>query len=126
MTQTSKISAIFVGALVLAIATLSFLYATQAQASAPSGLPAGVASTTSETAGTTATTIVSTSTCSARIVTTYASPVMLTFSDTYTPTGTFGHLQPASTTVAYDSGQYGCGKVKVFGFVQTQITVTDN
>lgn len=60
--------------------------------------------------------------CTARIITTYASPIMITFatstdlSSTVKPTGTFGHLQAASTTVSYDSGMYGCGVWQAYGF----------
>ena len=100
----------------------------QAQASAPSGLPATVATSSNPTVTTTASLVIATSTaCSARIVTTVASPIMLTFSDNQgkVPTGTYGHLQPASTTVAYDSGQYGCGAVRIYSFVSSAITVTE-
>lgn len=95
--------------------------------SAPSGLPATVATTSNPAVSNTGITLFATSSCSARVITTYASPVMLTFSDYagQTPTGTFGHLQAASTTVAYDSGQYGCGLVKVFSFAAQSITVTE-
>lgn len=73
------------------------------------------------------TTIIATTSCTARIITTYANPVMLTFSDVLgqSPSGTFGHLQPASTTVVYDAGEYGCGKVKAYGYTATtSITFT--
>jgi hypothetical protein len=53
---------------------------------------------------------------------------MLTFNDYagQTPTGAFGHLQAASTTVVYDSGLYGCGAVKIYGFdANSVITVTE-
>lgn len=52
---------------------------------------------------------------------------MLTFSDYagQTPTGLYGHLQAASTTVAYDSGLYGCGLMKVYSFATQQITVSE-
>lgn len=97
-------------------------------ASAPSGLAASVATSSQATVGTTAISLFATSTsCAARVITTYASPVMLTFSDYagQTPTGLFGHLQAASTTVAYDSGVYGCGLVKAYSFTSQTITVTE-
>lgn len=99
-----------------------------AGASAPSGLPATVATTSQTTVGTTALMIFATSTCATRIVSTVAKPIMLTFSDYkgQTPTGTFGIYQAASTTVAYDSGQYGCNMVKAYGFdTTTTITVIE-
>ena len=94
--------------------------------SAPSGLPAKVATSTNPTVGTTALTVFATSSCAARIITTVASPIMVTFSDQFTPTATYGHLQAASTTVAYDSGQYGCGAVKVYSFVSSAISVSES
>lgn len=99
-----------------------------AQASAPAGLPATVATSSNPSVGTTAVTLAATSTgCAARIVTSRNSPLMLTFSDFKgdTPTATAGHLQLASTTIAYDSGIYGCGAVKAFGYVADTITVTE-
>jgi hypothetical protein len=52
---------------------------------------------------------------------------MLTFSDyaNQTPTGVFGHLQAASTTVVYDSGQFGCDRVKAYSFGASTITITE-
>lgn len=88
-------------------------------ASAPSGLPATVATTSSIAVGTStlSTTLFVPSTCSARIITTVAQPIMLSFSaiSSTTITQTVGHLQGASTTVAYDSGIYGCGRVNAVG-----------
>lgn len=107
------------------------LFATQtSHASAPSGLGATVATSSNPTVTTTAALVFATTTnsCAARIVTTYASPVMITFTDAQgaVPTGTYGHLQAASTTVAYDSGQYGCGAVKIYSFATQAITVSES
>lgn len=101
-----------------------------AYGSAITGLPADTTSATSSAIAVTntASTVFATSSmCSARIITSYASPLMLTFSDNQgkTPTGVYGHLQPASTTVAYDSGLYGCGAVKIYSFVSQTISVTE-
>lgn len=83
---------------------------------ATSGLAASVASTTQETVlAASATTIAATSTCSSRVVSTGAQAIVLTFSDYAAQSPTlagFGFYQPASTTVAYDSGLYGCGLMK--------------
>lgn len=68
-------------------------------------------------------TVAATTTCSARILSTSAKPVMLTFTDADTPTGMFGVLQAASSTVVYDNTQYGCGKIKAYGF-DASTTVT--
>lgn len=100
----------------------------KASAEAPSGLPATVATSSSPTVGTTASLIFATSTCAARTITTVASPVMLTFSDNQgrVPTAISGHLQAASTTVTYDSGQFGCDAVRAYGFVSSAITITES
>lgn len=100
--------------------------ATRVGASAPSGLEGTVASSSLLSVSNTAITLIATSSCAARIVTTTASPIMLTFSDYngQTPTGLFGHLQAASTTVVYDSGQWGCGLVKAYAFSAGTITFT--
>ena len=117
------------GFAVLAVLAVAYVFSIQSIvfAGAPSGLQATVATTSANAVGTTATMLFATSTCSARIVTTAASPVMLTFSDyaNQTPTGSFGHLQAASTTVSYDGGVYGCGKVKAYAFVASTITLTE-
>lgn len=99
----------------------------RAIASAPSGLPAVVATSSQMTVNTTASLIMATSSCAARIVTTTASPVTLSFSDIqgFVPSGLQGHLQPASTTVAYDSGLYGCGAVRAYSFVAGTLTITE-
>jgi len=91
------------------------------------GLDAIVATTSNPTITTTGVTLFATSSCSGRTITTVASPIMLTFSDriNQTPTGLFGHLQAASTTITYPAEQYGCGLFKAFGFVSSAITVTE-
>lgn len=61
-------------------------------------------------AGTVAT-LRATSSCAMRIITTKASPILLTFSDE-SPVPTKATLQAASTTVEYSSEKYGCGAVK--------------
>ena len=104
--------------------------ARQVSASAPSGLPATIATTSTVIIGPgNSMTAFATSSCSARIISTVAQPVMLTFTDLagQSPTGVFGHLQGASTTVAYDSGVYGCNLVRVYGFVaSTTITISES
>lgn len=100
----------------------------QVYGSAPSGLKADLATTSQISLTTTAISLMATSSCSARVVSTTNKPIMLTFSDYagQTPTGVFGVLQAASTTVVYDSGQYGCGLVKGISFDATSnITVID-
>lgn len=128
MTLTQKTSlSLLVIAAVFALAFVLGSYTPKAHATA-GFLPATIATTSNPVISTSGITLFATSSCVARIVTTYASPIMLTFSDYagQTPTATFGHLQPASTTVAYDSGQYGCGLVKAYGFVSSAITVSES
>lgn len=112
----------------LLVAILLSVNVFTAHGSAPSGLRAIVATTSNPTVTSTAGLVFATSTqCSARVITTYASPIMVTFSDVQgkVPTGTFGHLQAASTTVAYDSGIYGCETVRIYSFTSQAITVTE-
>ncbi len=110
---------------------LAFMYlfgaSTQRVGATAGFLPGTVASTTNITVTSTATSAIATSTCTSRIVSTGGSAVMLTFSDysNQTPTGSFGFLQAASTTVAYDAGLYGCGLFKIFSFTSQLITVSD-
>ena len=56
--------------------------------------------------------LTATSTCSARTITTKASPILLSFYDQSTdfPTVSQGHIQAASTTVSYQAEEYGCGR----------------
>ncbi len=65
--------------------------------------------------------------CATRIVTTGTQPVSLSFiaTSTFNVSPTEGHLQGASTTVAYDAEQYGCGQVVAAAGASTTITVTE-
>lgn len=94
--------------------------------SAPSGLAATVGTSTQFTllAGT-AGTLVATSSCSSRVVSTQNSGILLTFDDRYIPTLGVGFWQGASTSVAYDSGLYGCGQMKAISAGAQVITVMD-
>lgn len=99
-------------------------------ASAASGLKATLATTSAEVLPSqTVTTIIATSTnCAARVISTTDKEIMLTLDDSQnlSPTATFGYKQLASTTVAYDSGIYGCGRVKVYSYGATNITVGES
>lgn len=133
MTLKNTASKFAVGAaLFVAVLALSFAFmanqSNYAHASAPSGLPSTIATSSNPTVTTTPSLVFATSSCAARIITTVASPIMITFSDNQgkVPSGIFGHLQPASTTVVYDSGQYGCGAVRIYSFVSSAITVSES
>ena len=128
MTQTKSLLYGIMTAIVLAIIFLVGASSQRVDASAFPGGQATVASSSIYAAtAATASSLIATSSCSARIITTGASAVMLTFSDYsgQAPTGSFGHWQAASTTVAYDSGQYGCGLVKGFSYTAQLMTLTD-
>lgn len=124
MTKANKIS--FVAIIGLILASLLFLLSSvltgtkNAGASAPSGLFATIATSSQLTVGTTAGLAFATSTagCSSRIVSTTGKAVMMTLSQYKgeTPSATIGFLQGASTTVAYDAGLYGCGRMDIYGF----------
>ena len=113
---------------VFALLGIILSYSRPVAASAPTGMQAQFATSSGITANPTSVfTAFATSTCTSRVVTTKSNPVMFLFGDQATTTsGTNGHLQPASTTVAYDAGLYGCDKWTVFGFgSEVQITVTE-
>lgn len=103
--------------IILGMIVLTAMFLTQkAFGSAPSGLQASVAtSTLAYPVGTSQTILFATSTCASRVITTRDVPVSLSFNESVgqVPTATSGHVQLASTTVVYDSGQYGCGTVRV-------------
>ncbi|MBR1146682.1 hypothetical protein [Bradyrhizobium sp. AUGA SZCCT0431] len=94
---------------------------------APAGLRATVGTTTNLTVSTTAFKAFGTTTCASRKITTGASPIMITFTEKFgqTPTGSFGHLQAASTTVDYDGGVNGCDALKIYSYATQLITVTE-
>lgn len=121
------VSALLAGALLIGIIIGGIWFQPETSlGSAPPGAPAWVASSTAPTVPVNvATTIIATSSCSARIISTGQTTAMLTFADDFTPTGSFGVWQAASTTVAYDSGLYGCGEVKAWTNATGVITVTD-
>ena len=97
--------------------------------SAPAGQNATVATTTlSRTVGTSQTLLFATSSpaCTSRIISTTNGAIYLTFTDAQgiTPTAITGHLQLGSTTVAYDSGLYGCDAVRAISATGGNVTVT--
>jgi len=100
---------------------------------APSGLPAVVGtSTTMHLVAATPTLVFPTSTypqnCAARVITTASSSVQISFSDkqSLVPGATAGHIQGASTTVAYDSGIYGCDAVRIYSWTAQKITIQES
>ena len=130
MTLTKSIPYIATLGLILAIVYLFGAEAARVGASAPSGLPATVATSSIQSVSSTALVVAATTTaCSARIVsTTVAGGVMIGFAELpygLVPSATQGHWQAASTTVAYDSGLYGCGAMRIYSGSPQAITVTE-
>lgn len=98
--------------------------------SAPTGLPATVATTSNPTVTTTTALVFATTTgggCAARIISTQNASTTATFSDLQgsVPTDSFGIQQAANTTVVYDSGQYGCGAVRIHSAATQLLTVIE-
>lgn len=67
--------------------------------------------------------------CLNRVVTTQGQEIKVLFGDAIGLTATsvsatVGHLQAASTTVSYDSGLYGCGKMVGRAVASTTVTIS--
>ena len=109
-----------------------FLYSTEKRnlgGATSSGIEATVATTTDYLLGTTQGVLFATSSCAVRVIsTTGESSIMLTFTDKQgkVPSGFFGHIQAASSTVAYDGGVYGCGTIRGYSFVEQILTLTES
>jgi len=124
--NTFKFAAIIDALSVTAFLIVLLQGARFAGASAPPGAPGYIATSSNPlVVPNTAIVLISTSTCNARIISTATTTLMLTFTDKDTPTGTFGTLQAASTTVVYDSGQYGCGQIRGMSNSGGYVTVID-
>jgi len=122
---------------VLAIGVLAFWVASTLRTtygSAPSGLSASYATSSTLAVGPNYVQVLTTAqpNCAARVVSTAATAIRLSFggeSATSTATSTsqisssIGTLQAASTTVVYDGGLYGCGFVGTIGVDITTSTV---
>lgn len=74
--------------------------------------------------------------CKSRVITTLGgSAIMINFGDpgtdrlgnisSTTVSGVIGHWQAASTTVAYDSGLFGCGRWSAYSYATQTITVSE-
>lgn len=114
MVKTNAIGLGVIIALIILTAML-FTQVNSVNGSAPPGLPAFVSSSSNQTIASTARLLFATSSCSARTISTRAEPLMLGFGEFvgFVPSAITGVYQAASTTVTYDSGQYGCGAVRV-------------
>ena len=119
MTKTNTII-VALGLIMVATMVASIIVGTTQTVlgSAPSGLPASVGTSSPFDVGpNNAPRAFATSTCASRTITTEDQAVRIVFSGAKAlfPTAEFGTLQLASTTVTYDSGQYGCEAVFIYG-----------
>ena len=118
------------GAVMIGIAIILLFQPDSTNASAPAGAQAPVATSSAITMpANSAVAIAATSSCAARIITTSGQAVMLTFSSRSgqaAPTGSYGHIQAASTTVAYDSGLYGCDLLRAYSFGAQALTISES
>lgn len=67
--------------------------------------------------------------CKSRVISTTGSAILISFDDvtgfgSTTLAANAGHVQPASTTVAYDSALFGCGLVSAYGYSSSTITIS--
>lgn len=128
---------ILIGMLLIAFGIISMQVKT-ADSAAFTGSVAFITSATTTTVGPQAVPAVTLfqareagSNCKARVVSTSGnSAIMISFGDvtgfgSTTVSGTAGHWQAASTTVAYDSGLFGCGRWTAFGYASTTVMVTE-
>ena len=120
MEKTIKRIDIYVIAIALVIAGYFLWSSYQVLGSAPSGIPAEIATSSTALVGTsTPVTLTATSTgCAARIITTRGQAISLSFDwklSSTTLSETIGHIQGASTTDHYDSGLFGCSVVTAIG-----------
>lgn len=114
---------IYVIAIALVVAGYFMWNAQQVLGGAPAGLPATIGTSSTVLVGTsTPMTLTATSTgCAARIISTGAQAIKISFDwklSSTTLDNNIGHFQGGSTTVAYDSGLYGCSVVTARGIYQ--------
>ncbi len=135
-----KVGIVLLVLVVMALSSAWLMSLQTVQGSAPSGLPASmhIATTTivgpdGDVDGNNATTIFSArNSCSSRVITTNE-PILLSFGTPVNPEDMssttiaeqVGITQKASTTVAYDSGIYGCGRVTGYALSSTTLTVLE-
>lgn len=109
-------------------------YSQPVQAEATSGLPAVQMTATTTVVGPqeTKTLFSSKSVCTSRVVRTQGVDIFIAFADptngdiaSTTLSAVAGFTQAASTTVAYDSGLYGCGRMTAEAVASTTITTAE-
>ena len=132
--MTKSFSNITLMAAVVVILAFMYLLSVsthQASAKSTNGLPATQISATTTVVGPqqTITVFRRDPSCTARIIRTQGQGILLAFDDpsngdvaSTSLNSIVGFIQLASTTVAYDSGIYGCGRVTAFAEASTTIT----
>lgn len=133
MNDKKSLIPIIIAVAIFGVALVSLFLPTSkvSQQESIKGLPnlqAGIASTSAILAGPAQikTIFQSKYACASRIISTGGnSAIMISFDPNIAPNGVVGHLQLASTTVAYNSELYGCGAVTAYGFSSSTITVSD-
>ena len=125
---------------VLAICLFIFLNESKpASASAPLGLVATVATSSTRVVGPSTaynailgdymgtTTNETLTPCDSRIISTTGGAIMISFGSLASTSlsGSQGSYQAPSTTVAYDSGLYGCGYWLFYAYASTTITISE-
>lgn len=124
---------------ILLLAVFISSIALPVQGSAPSGLPATQTYATTTTVGpdgdidgTSVTIFSAVRNCSSRVVSTndiiwlsFATPANVGDIASSTIASEVGFAQAASTTVVYDSGLYGCGRVSGYAIASTTLTVAE-
>ncbi len=128
MTKTINFYPVLAVTMIILVIFLAYILGvgqSPAFGSAPSGLPATFATSTitSIAANTADYNIAATSTCAARIITVGAG-ALLSFNGV-PPTLAGGVWQAASTTVVYDSGQFGCGAVGIISTTAQTISIIE-
>lgn len=129
MTLSKNILIIF-GLLVLAGVVFIALQSNLAIGESFTGTATNVVSATSTAVGpdTVVTLFAINGSCDTRIITTNNDAIHLSFRTItgFAPTSVVGHYQAASTTVAYDSGLYGCGLVTALGLTASgTVTISE-
>lgn len=126
MKKIIGIIGIFIVAVALVVSMLLMVRQQQSMAGAPAGMAVTTATSSYVTIPShTVVTLFASSTCVSRIIGHASSSFMLTFFDSVVnPSGITGHRHIGSTTVAYDSGIYGCGIWRVYNPSDTNASTT--
>lgn len=131
MTNVIKKSILVLALIGLIGVIVSFYFVNIATGSAPSGLPAILKIATTTVVGPQSNTELfpANPMCASRVISTVNQEITLIFADpsngdvsSTTLSSIVGHVQSASTTNAYDSGIYGCGRM--FGHASASTTIT--